>query len=35
VPLIVAAAGLIRLARRRRRTRESYRPLVPAQEGAA
>jgi ABC-type uncharacterized transport system involved in gliding motility auxiliary subunit len=35
VPLIVAAAGLIRLARRRRRTRESYHPLVPAQEGAA
>ncbi len=35
VPLIVALAGLIRLARRRRRTRESYRPLVPAQEGAA
>ncbi len=35
VPLIVALTGLIRLARRRRRTRESYQPLVPAQEGAA
>lgn len=34
VPLLVAAAGLIRLVRRRRRTRDEYQPLVPAQEGA-
>jgi ABC-type uncharacterized transport system involved in gliding motility auxiliary subunit/ABC-type transport system involved in multi-copper enzyme maturation permease subunit len=30
VPLLVALFGLIRLARRRRKTREPYRPLLPA-----
>ena len=30
LPLVVAVAGVIRLIRRRRRTREPYRPLVPA-----
>ena len=30
VPLLVAIFGLIRLARRRRKTREPYRPLLPA-----
>jgi ABC-type uncharacterized transport system involved in gliding motility auxiliary subunit/ABC-type transport system involved in multi-copper enzyme maturation permease subunit len=35
VPLLVAAAGLIRLARRRRKTREPYRPLIPAEPRAA
>jgi len=30
VPLAVALFGLVRLIRRRRRTREPYRPLVPA-----
>jgi gliding motility-associatede transport system auxiliary component len=35
LPVAVAIAGLIRLIRRRRRTREPYRPLVPAPESAA
>ncbi|HYC31402.1 MAG TPA: GldG family protein, partial [Gemmatimonadales bacterium] len=35
LPLVVALAGLLHLVRRRRRTREPYRPLVPAREGAA
>jgi ABC-2 type transport system permease protein len=35
LPLLVAAAGLVHLIRRRRRTREPYRPLVPIREGAA
>ncbi|HEU5039931.1 MAG TPA: Gldg family protein, partial [Gemmatimonadales bacterium] len=35
LPVLVAIAGLARLLRRRRRTREPYRPLVPAREGAA
>jgi ABC-type uncharacterized transport system involved in gliding motility auxiliary subunit len=35
VPLLVAAAGLVRLARRRRKTREPYRPLIPAEPRAA
>jgi ABC-type uncharacterized transport system involved in gliding motility auxiliary subunit/ABC-type transport system involved in multi-copper enzyme maturation permease subunit len=35
VPLLVAAAGLARLIRRRRRTREPYRPLVPSPETGA
>ncbi len=35
LPLAVALAGLIRLIRRRRRTREPYRPLVPAPGSAA
>jgi ABC-type uncharacterized transport system involved in gliding motility auxiliary subunit len=35
LPLAVAIAGLIRLIRRRRRTREPYRPLVPAPESAS
>ena len=30
LPIAVAIAGLVRLIRRRRRTREPYRPLVPA-----
>ncbi len=30
VPVLVALTGLVRLIRRRRRTREPYRPLVPA-----
>ncbi|MGH7527328.1 MAG: Gldg family protein [Gemmatimonadales bacterium] len=34
LPLLVALAGLIHLIRRRRRTREPYRPLVPASESA-
>ena len=32
LPVLVALAGLVHLARRRRRTREPYRPLVPAGE---
>ncbi|MBA2458205.1 MAG: hypothetical protein H0V43_04510, partial [Gemmatimonadales bacterium] len=35
VPLAVALFGLVRLIRRRRRTREPYRPLVPAPGSAA
>ena len=35
VPLLVALAGLIRLTRRRRKTREPYRPLVPSHATAA
>jgi ABC-type uncharacterized transport system involved in gliding motility auxiliary subunit/ABC-type transport system involved in multi-copper enzyme maturation permease subunit len=35
VPLLVALAGLIRLTRRRRKTREPYRPLVPSPASAA
>jgi ABC-type uncharacterized transport system involved in gliding motility auxiliary subunit len=35
IPLLVALAGMIRLARRRRKTREPYRPLAPVQVGAA
>ncbi len=35
LPLLVAAAGLVRLVRRRRRTREPYRPLVTAPENAS
>jgi ABC-type uncharacterized transport system involved in gliding motility auxiliary subunit/ABC-type transport system involved in multi-copper enzyme maturation permease subunit len=35
IPLLVAAAGLVRLARRRRRTREPYRPFLPAEPRAA
>ena len=34
VPVLVALAGLLHLLRRRRRTRDPYRPLVPAGEGA-
>src|SRR5262249_41247294 len=32
LPVLVALAGLVHLVRRRRRTREQYRPLVPAGE---
>jgi ABC-type uncharacterized transport system involved in gliding motility auxiliary subunit/ABC-type transport system involved in multi-copper enzyme maturation permease subunit len=32
LPVLVALAGLVHLARRRRRTRDKYRPLVPAEE---
>jgi ABC-type uncharacterized transport system involved in gliding motility auxiliary subunit len=35
LPVLVALAGLIHLIRRRRRTREPYRPLVPAPGSAA
>ncbi len=35
LPVLVAAAGLVRLLRRRRQTREAYRPLVPAAGSAA
>jgi ABC-type uncharacterized transport system involved in gliding motility auxiliary subunit len=35
LPVAVAIAGLIRLIRRRRRTREPYQPRVPAPESAA
>ncbi|MBA3259157.1 MAG: Gldg family protein [Gemmatimonadales bacterium] len=35
LPLAVALFGLVRLIRRRRRTREPYRPLVPAAGSAA
>ena len=31
---LVAAWGAVHLIRRRRRTREQYRPLVPVSEGA-
>ena len=34
IPLLVAAAGMVHLARRRRRTRDPYRPLVAAEEAA-
>jgi ABC-type uncharacterized transport system involved in gliding motility auxiliary subunit/ABC-type transport system involved in multi-copper enzyme maturation permease subunit len=34
LPLLVALAGVVHLLRRRRRTREPYRPLVPAGEAA-
>ena len=34
LPLLVALAGAVRLMRRRRRTREPYRPLVPVSGGA-
>jgi ABC-type uncharacterized transport system involved in gliding motility auxiliary subunit len=35
LPLLVALWGLVHLIRRRRRTREAYRPLVPAAERAS
>jgi ABC-2 type transport system permease protein len=35
LPLLVAGAGVVRLIRRRRRTREPYRPLVASPETAA
>jgi len=35
LPLVVALAGIAHLVRRRRRTRDPYRPLVPAGEAAA
>jgi hypothetical protein len=35
LPLLVALVGAARIIRRRRRTREPYRPLVPAPESAA
>jgi hypothetical protein len=35
IPLLVALVGIVHLARRRRRTRDPYRPLVPAGEAAA
>jgi ABC-type uncharacterized transport system involved in gliding motility auxiliary subunit/ABC-type transport system involved in multi-copper enzyme maturation permease subunit len=35
IPLLVAAAGLIRLGRRRRKTREPYRPFLSAEPRAA
>jgi hypothetical protein len=35
LPALVALFGVAHLVRRRRRTREPYRPLVPATEGAA
>ena len=34
LPLLVALAGLVHLIRRRRRTRDPYRPLIPAGEAA-
>jgi ABC-type uncharacterized transport system involved in gliding motility auxiliary subunit len=34
IPLLVAAAGIVHLARRRRRTRDPYRPLLAAEEAA-
>jgi ABC-type uncharacterized transport system involved in gliding motility auxiliary subunit len=34
LPLLVAAVGAAHLIRRRRRTREQYRPLMPVSEGA-
>jgi len=34
LPLLVAAFGAGHLIRRRRRTREPYRPLMPVSEGA-
>jgi ABC-type uncharacterized transport system involved in gliding motility auxiliary subunit len=35
IPLLIAVAGLVHLARRRRKTREPYRPLIPAEPKAA
>jgi ABC-type uncharacterized transport system involved in gliding motility auxiliary subunit/ABC-type transport system involved in multi-copper enzyme maturation permease subunit len=35
VPVLMALVGVIHLARRRRRTREPYQPVVPAPEAAA
>jgi ABC-type uncharacterized transport system involved in gliding motility auxiliary subunit/ABC-type transport system involved in multi-copper enzyme maturation permease subunit len=35
IPLLIAAAGVVHLARRRRKTREPYRPLLPVQPKAA
>jgi len=35
IPLLIAAAGVVHLARRRRKTREPYRPLLPAEPKAA
>jgi ABC-type uncharacterized transport system involved in gliding motility auxiliary subunit len=35
LPVLVALAGIVHLVRRRRRTRDPYRPLVPAGEAAA
>ena len=35
LPLVVALLGVGHLVRRRRRTRDAYRPLVPAGEAAA
>jgi len=35
IPLLVALVGVIHLVRRRRRTQDPYRPLVPAGEAAA
>ena len=35
LPLVVALFGIVHLVRRRRRTREPYRPLITAGEGAA
>jgi ABC-type uncharacterized transport system involved in gliding motility auxiliary subunit len=35
LPLLVAVFGIVRLLRRRRRTREPYRPLVPVEGSAA
>jgi ABC-type uncharacterized transport system involved in gliding motility auxiliary subunit len=34
LPLLVALVGIVHLIRRRRRTRDPYRPLVPAEEPA-
>jgi ABC-type uncharacterized transport system involved in gliding motility auxiliary subunit len=34
LPLLVGLIGVVRLVRRRRKTREAYRPLVPAEGGA-
>jgi len=35
IPVLVALVGILHLARRRRRTRDPYRPLMPAGETAA
>ncbi|HET7600013.1 MAG TPA: hypothetical protein VFK09_06950, partial [Gemmatimonadales bacterium] len=35
LPALVALFGVAHLVRRRRRTREPYRPLLPVAEGAA
>jgi ABC-type uncharacterized transport system involved in gliding motility auxiliary subunit/ABC-type transport system involved in multi-copper enzyme maturation permease subunit len=35
IPLLVVAAGMLHLVQRRRKTREPYRPLVPAESKAA
>jgi ABC-type uncharacterized transport system involved in gliding motility auxiliary subunit len=35
LPLLVALTGIIHLVRRRRRTRDPYRPLLPAGEAAS